>query len=129
MIAIASLLLASGCAAEPSPTTADSVTASAAAPTALPAAATEPTAGPTVAPVAGAESGSTAEGIGMVPSNDPSAPLDTPLCGRAAREQNQAAATIASDVVSGGGACVQTACFDPLTDTFIGADGYRHVCQ
>lgn len=61
--------------------------------------------------------------------NDPSAPPDTPLCGRAAHERIAAAAAIAPDVADGAGACAATACFDPLTDTFIGADGYRHVCQ
>lgn len=61
--------------------------------------------------------------------NDPSAPLDTPLCGRAARERNQIGAALEPDVVAAAGACAQTACFDPATDTFIGADGFRHVCQ
>ena len=61
--------------------------------------------------------------------NDPSAPLDTPLCGRAARETIAADAAISPAVIPGAGACAETACFDPLTDTYIGADGARHVCQ
>ncbi len=61
--------------------------------------------------------------------NDPSAPADTPLCGRAARERIADDAAIEPDVIEGAGACAETACFDPATDTFIGADGYRHVCQ
>lgn len=62
-------------------------------------------------------------------TNDPSASADTPLCGREAREAVAAAVAISPAVMSGGGACTQTACFDPLTDTYIGADGYTHVCQ
>lgn len=61
--------------------------------------------------------------------NDPSAPLDTPLCGRAARETIAVGAAISPGVIPAAGACAETACFDPLTDTYIGADGWRHVCQ
>ena len=61
--------------------------------------------------------------------NDPSAAPDTPLCGRAAREAADAAAAISPSVTESGNACLASACFDPLTDTYIGADGYRHVCQ
>jgi hypothetical protein len=61
--------------------------------------------------------------------NDPSAPLDTPLCGVAARERNAVSVAVVPAVASSGNACLQTACFDALTDTYIGADGYRHVCQ
>lgn len=61
--------------------------------------------------------------------NDPSAPLDTPLCGRAARETIAAGAALLPGVIPAAGACAETACFDPLTDTYIGADGWRHVCQ
>ncbi len=62
-------------------------------------------------------------------SNDPSAPLDTPLCGRAAREEIATAGAISPAVMADAGECAATACFDPLTDTYIGADGARHVCQ
>ena len=61
--------------------------------------------------------------------NDPSAPPDTPLCGTAARETNAAAAALSPRTEAEGGACLATACYDALTDTYIGADGYRHVCQ
>ncbi len=61
--------------------------------------------------------------------NDPSAAPDTPLCDRAARERVVAAEAVSPFVMASGSACLATACFDPLTSTYIGADGYRHVCQ
>jgi hypothetical protein len=66
---------------------------------------------------------------GSLRTNDPSAPPDTPLCGTAAREANAAGAAISPAIVASGGACLANACFDPSTDTYIGADGFRHVCQ
>ena len=126
-IAIAVLLLASGCAAEPPAPAGEGVTASV--PVGPGSPPVEPASPPDEATTAPAGTAGATDASAATATNDPSAPLDTPLCGRAARERNQAAAAIASDVMSGGGACVQTACFDPLTDTFIGADGYRHVCQ
>ncbi|GBQ29582.1 BA14K family protein [Gluconacetobacter sacchari] len=61
--------------------------------------------------------------------NDPSAPLDTPLCGVAARAAQAMAARVNPAPLASGNACVANACFDPLTGTYIGADGERHVCR
>ena len=61
--------------------------------------------------------------------NDPSAPLDTPLCGRAAREEIAIDTAISPAVMAAAGSCAATACYDPLTDTYLGADGAHHVCQ
>jgi len=61
--------------------------------------------------------------------NDPSAPLDTPVCGSAAREQNQTGAGIYADALNSGSACTRNACFEPLTGTFIAASGARSVCR
>ena len=61
--------------------------------------------------------------------NDPSAPLDTPLCGSAARETIAMDTAISPDVMASAGSCAATACYDPLTDTYLGADGAHHVCQ
>ena len=79
----------------------------------------------------GAETAPPPAGTGQPPQaqNDPSAPPDTPLCGVEAREAAQAAAAISPGVDADGGACLAAACFNALTDTYIGADGYRHVCQ
>ena len=106
-------LLVAGCGAEPAPETA-------AAP--KPVAFRIQTFLPTNAPAGGGET---------VPSaaNDPSAPPDTPLCGTASREAAQAAVALSQHTEAEGGACLATACYDALTDTYIGADGYRHVCQ
>lgn len=82
------------------------------------------TVAPPPAPAPGDATAAEAERV-----NDPSAPLDTPLCGRAARETIAAGAAISPAVIPGAGACAATACFDPLTDTYIGADGAHHVCQ
>ena len=80
-------------------------------------------------PPAPAPAGDEAAAANPLRANDPSAPPDTPLCGTAAREANAAAAALSPAIEAAGGACLSTACFDPLTDTFIGADGFRHVCQ
>ncbi|GBQ89481.1 hypothetical protein AA13595_2654 [Gluconacetobacter johannae DSM 13595] len=61
--------------------------------------------------------------------NDPSAPLNTPLCGAAAREAVAAGARLNPAPLTSGNSCVAGACFDPLTGTYIGADGHRHVCR
>ncbi|ACI52596.1 conserved hypothetical protein [Gluconacetobacter diazotrophicus PA1 5] len=61
--------------------------------------------------------------------NDPSAPADTPLCGAAAREGLAMAARVNPAPLASGNACTANACFDPLTGTYIGADGNRHVCR
>ena len=61
--------------------------------------------------------------------NDPPAAPDTPLCGRQAREVNAIGAVLQGPRVSASGICARFACYDPLTATYIGADGYRHVCR
>ena len=62
-------------------------------------------------------------------SNDPSASVDTPLCGRQARDANAIADTLLPSRLAASGACAGFACYDPLTATYIGADGFRHVCR
>jgi hypothetical protein len=61
--------------------------------------------------------------------NDPSAPPDTPLCGHEAREANAIGDALQGARVPASGLCAGFACYDPLTATYIGADGYRHVCR
>ena len=61
--------------------------------------------------------------------NDPPASPDTPLCGRQAREVNAIGTTLQGARVATSGICSSFACYDPLTATYIGADGYRHVCR
>ena len=61
--------------------------------------------------------------------NDPPAAPDTPLCGRQALEANTIGAQLQGAAVAGSGICGSFACYDPLTATYIGADGYRHVCR
>jgi hypothetical protein len=61
--------------------------------------------------------------------NDPSAPPDTPLCGREAQEANAIGDAVQGARVAASGVCAAFACYDPLTATYIGADGYRHVCR
>ena len=64
-----------------------------------------------------------------VPFNDPPAAPDTPLCGRQAQERNAIGAALQGQKVAASGICAGFACYDPLTATYIGADGYRHVCR
>lgn len=61
--------------------------------------------------------------------NDPSAPLDTPLCGAAAHTTQGMAARLNPAPLVSGNVCTANACFDPLTGTYIGADGERHICR
>jgi hypothetical protein len=61
--------------------------------------------------------------------NDPPAPPDTALCGRQAREANTIGVTLQGSRVAASGICASFACYDPLTATYVGADGYRHVCR
>jgi BA14K-like protein len=61
--------------------------------------------------------------------NDPSAPTGTPLCGAAAQEAMAMAAKVNPAPLASGNSCVASACFDPLTGTYIGADGQRHICR
>ncbi|GAJ28645.1 hypothetical protein [Acidomonas methanolica] len=62
-------------------------------------------------------------------ANDPSAPIDTPLCGSAAKEAIATAAAVYPDGLTSGSTCPQNACFEPLTGTFIAATGARSVCR
>ena len=89
-----------------------------------PAPAPRPTGGIVLHPVTG--------GDGTAPVmlvNDPSAPLDTPLCGMAAREANVIGQTLLSRQYATAGICSSFACYDAATATYLGADGYRHVCR
>ena len=61
--------------------------------------------------------------------NDPPAPPDTPVCGRQAREADAIGASLLAPRLSATGICASFTCYDPLTATYIGADGYRHVCR
>ena len=73
-------------------------------------------------------SGSTGS-TGPVLLNDPSAPSGTPLCGMAARESNALGQALLSRQYAQAGQCATYACYDAATATYIGADGYRHVCR
>ncbi len=66
---------------------------------------------------------------GVVLANDPSAPTDTPLCGTAARETNAIGQALLPRQYAAAGICQSFACYDPATATYIGLDGYRHVCR
>lgn len=66
---------------------------------------------------------------GTTLANDPSAPADTPLCGAAARERVAIGQTLLSHQYADAGICSSFACYDPSTATYIGADGYHHVCR
>ena len=68
-------------------------------------------------------------GSGVALTNDPSAPADTPLCGMAAREANGIGQTLLPRQYATAGICSSFACYDPATATYLGADGYRHVCR
>ncbi|GBQ12880.1 hypothetical protein [Swaminathania salitolerans] len=62
-------------------------------------------------------------------TNDPSAPLDTPLCGAVQHETNRIGAQVFDDAVASGSACSRNACFNPLTGTYITATGAPGVCR
>ncbi|WP_428394708.1 hypothetical protein [Lichenicoccus sp.] len=64
-----------------------------------------------------------------IPFNDPPAPPDTPLCGRQARETNAIGASLLAPRLAATGICASFTCYDPLTATYLGADGDRHVCR
>lgn len=66
---------------------------------------------------------------GVALTNDPSAPADTPLCGMAAREADAIAQGLLPRQYATAGICSGFACYDPATATYLGADGYRHVCR
>lgn len=61
--------------------------------------------------------------------NDPSAPLNTPLCGTALQEQAQAGAALYAQGVASTSSCPRNACFQPLTGTYIAATGAQSVCR
>ncbi|RFD19392.1 hypothetical protein DY926_11600 [Komagataeibacter melaceti] len=71
----------------------------------------------------------TAPPSGIVLTNDPSAPADTPLCGHAAREANSLGAMVHPDITPTVSSCAANACFDAQTGTYIAADGSRRVCR
>lgn len=60
---------------------------------------------------------------------DPSAPLNTPLCGTAARENMAMGVQNYPQPLSSGNSCVQNACFDTQTGTYIASDGTKRVCR
>lgn len=62
-------------------------------------------------------------------ANDPSAPLDAPACGTAAREAVTVAQAVLPRQNASAGVCSSFACYDPATATYLGLDGYRHVCR
>lgn len=62
-------------------------------------------------------------------TNDPSAPMATPLCGSALREEASAGAAVYSEGLASGSMCPRNACFEPATGTYIAATGARSVCR
>lgn len=61
--------------------------------------------------------------------NDPSAPLNTPLCGTAAREAQSMGVQNYPQPLAVGNSCTQNACFNTQTGTYIAADGSARVCR
>lgn len=61
--------------------------------------------------------------------NDPSAPLNTPLCGKALQEQAKAGAALYPQSLASTSSCPRNACFQPLTGTYIAASGAQSVCR
>ncbi len=108
---LAAALALAGCADTPPPPAAAPVAAAAAAPA--------PTGGIVRSP----------QPQGPVLANDPSAPADTPLCGVQAREADAIGQSLLPQQYAEAGICSSFACYDPATATYIGADGYRHVCR
>jgi len=62
-------------------------------------------------------------------TNDPSAPVNTPLCGAVQQETNRMGGQVFSDGLASGSTCPQNACFNPLTGTYIAATGAPSVCR
>lgn len=62
-------------------------------------------------------------------TNDASAPIDTPLCGIAARESNAMESANYQSPFRVDNHCVKNACFSPLTGSFIASTGYRSICR
>ena len=100
-----------------------------AAPAAQPAAQPAATPGTAAAAQAGPTGDAVDAGSKPVLFNDPPARPDTPLCGHQAQEANAIGAALQGPRVTASGICASFACYDPLTATYIGADGYRHVCR
>ena len=61
--------------------------------------------------------------------NDPSASVDTPLCGAFAREGMAMAVQNYPQPLAVGGSCTRNACFNTQTGTYIAADGTPRVCR
>ncbi len=118
-IVLASALALAGCedAPVPAPASAPVPTAAALAPAAQ---------GIVLSPQPG---GAAAAPAGVVLANDPSAPTSTPLCGAAAREADAIGQALLPRQYADSGICQSFACYDPATATYIGLDGYRHVCR
>jgi len=128
-----SSIVLSGCADQPPAGTAPAGPANTAAlPSAGPAAPAPPPAAPapTVPWNEGSEQVASA-GKGAPPPlpNDPSAPADTPLCGLQAREAIGISRALLPGRDAEAGECASFACYDPATATYLGADGYHHVCR
>jgi hypothetical protein len=94
-----------------------------------PAAAAPAAATPPRRPAAAAPAASPVADGKPVLFNDPPARPDTPLCGRQAQEVNAIGAVLQGPRVAASGICARFACYDPLTASYLGADGYRHVCR
>lgn len=80
------------------------------------------------APASSADSGDAGQSATLLP-NDPSAPTNTPLCGTAAQEYTALTRQLMPRQYAEAGQCSAYACYDAATATYIGADGYRHVCR
>ncbi len=119
-IVTVSVLALAGCEDAPAPAPAPSV---AAAPALAPAA----SGGIVLSPQP--DSGAASPPAEPVLANDPSAPTNTPLCGAAVRETDAIGQALLPRQYAAAGICQSFACYDPATATYIGRDGYRHVCR
>ncbi|MCQ8276850.1 hypothetical protein NFI95_00095 [Acetobacteraceae bacterium KSS8] len=81
------------------------------------------------ADTSGADTASADASTAGVLPNDPSAPTNTPLCGIAAQENNAMTRQLMPRQYAEAGQCTAYACYDVATATYIGADGFRHVCR
>ena len=87
---------------------------------------------PAIQSFAGAPSGGGSGDSSSSPqmkTNLPSAPVNTPLCGTALREQASTGSEIYGRSLATGNSCTRNACFQPLTGTFIAEDGNNSVCR
>lgn len=62
-------------------------------------------------------------------TNLPSAELNTPVCGEALRESARTGSVVYGTSLHSGNSCVQNACFQPLTGTYIAQSGQNTVCR